>query len=129
MAEPIVFISHFKVKAGKLEGFKQAFQETIKLLEAEKPRTLLQLAYVNEIGTQLTIVHLFGDADSMDIHFQGADQRSNAAYEFIEPDGFEIYGSPSNQVVASMRGETAAAGVSLSVQPTHLGGFIRPMAG
>lgn len=129
MAEPIVFISHFKVKAGKLDGFRQAFQETIKLLGAEKPRTLAQIAYVNDSGTQLTIVHLFGDADAMDVHFQGADERSNAAYEFIEPDGFEIYGTPSNQVVASMRGEAAAAGVSLNIQPTHLGGFIRPLAG
>jgi len=129
MAEPIVFISHFKVKAGKLEGFKRAFQETIKLLEAEKPRTLAQIAYVNDSGTQLTIIHLFGDADAMDIHFQGAEQRSNAAYEFIEPDGFEIYGTPSNQVVTSMRGEAAVAGVSLNIQPTHLAGFIRPMVG
>jgi hypothetical protein len=129
MSEPIVFISHFKVKAGKLEGFRQAFREVVELLEAEKPRTLAQIAYLNDSGTELAIVHLFGNADSMDMHFEGAEQRSNTAYEFIEPDGFEIYGTPSSQVVASMRGEAATAGVSLSIQPTQLGGFIRPMAG
>lgn len=53
------------------------------------------LAYVSEDGTRVTIVHVFADADSMDLHVEGAEERTRTAYEFVEPRGFEIYGMPS----------------------------------
>ena len=46
-----------------------------------------------------------------------------AAYEFLEPDGWEIYGKPSDEVVESMRGAAAASGVTLKLQPEHVAGF------
>lgn len=119
MPEPIVFISHFKVKQGKLDGFKQYFREGASVLEAEKPRTVAFLAYLNEKGTEATIVHVFPDAESMDLHVQGADERSAGAYEFMEPAGFDIYGTPSDHVLGMMRE------ASLALQPQHLGGFLR----
>jgi hypothetical protein len=45
-------------------------------------------------------------------------------YEFVEPDGFEIFGNPSDQVLEATRQAAAGSGVSLSVQPGHLGGFL-----
>jgi hypothetical protein len=35
-------------------------------------------------------------ADSMDVHFQGADERTASALEFMEPEGWEIYGEDSD---------------------------------
>jgi quinol monooxygenase YgiN len=126
MTEPIVFISHFRVKEGKLDGFRRAFQAMTARLQADMPRTLLFLAFADESGTQLSIVHVFPDADAMDLHFAGAAERSRAAYEFIEPSGWEIYGAASAPAVEMMRGEAAASGVTLSVQLGQVGGFSRP---
>lgn len=128
MSEPIVFISHFKVKEGKLGGLKQRFREVTKQLDAEKPRTLVFLAYVDEDGTQVTFVHVFADAESMDLHVQGAEERTRVAYEFVEPEGFEIYGTPSDRVLEMMR-QAATSGAELIVQSEHLGGFIRLKSG
>ena len=46
MSEPIVFISHFKVKEGKLEGLKQHAKMMMELIKAEKPGTLAFLQYL-----------------------------------------------------------------------------------
>ena len=125
MSEPIVFISHFQVKEGKLDGLKQLSQEFAKRLEAEKPRTLVFLSYLNDSGSRMTVVHVFADADSMDLHVQGTEERVKVAYEYLEPEGFEIYGTPSNEVLEMMRQEATSAGVTLSVEPDHLAGFLR----
>jgi hypothetical protein len=39
MPGPIVFISHNTVKAGMLEGFRNAFGQVAQALDAEKPGT------------------------------------------------------------------------------------------
>jgi quinol monooxygenase YgiN len=125
MTEPVVFVSHFRVKDAKLNELKQQFREVLEMLEAEKVRTTAQLAYLDDNGTNLSIVHVFADADTMDIHFQGAEDRSKAAYEFMDPAGWEIYGVPSDAALEMMRQAATSAGVALSVQPEYLGGFLR----
>jgi hypothetical protein len=64
----------------------------------------------------------------MDVHFQGAAERSARAYEFVQPQRFEIYGTPSDQVLSTMRQE-AGPGVDLVVKPQPMGGFIRLKSG
>jgi quinol monooxygenase YgiN len=128
MSEPIVFISHNRVKEGKLDDFKQAYQKAAKLMEANKPGTIAFLAYVNEDGTEVSIVHVFPEADSMDLHMQGVAERVKETAEFLESDRLEIYGTPSDPVLAMMR-QVAGSGVALSVTSEHLGGFIRLKSG
>ncbi len=69
--------------------------------------------YLDDEGTEMTVVHCFPDADSMDLHFEGADERSAAAYEFLEPQGWEIYGKPNEAAIGMMRQAATAAGVDL----------------
>ena len=92
MSEPIVFISHFLIKDGGLDAYRHLQREVATALHAEKPRTLVYLTYAGEDGTRMTAIHVFADAESMDRHFEGAVERSAAAYEFLLPHGWEIYG-------------------------------------
>ena len=128
MSDPIVFISTHRIKEGKVADFKQLSREITPLIEAGKPQTVFFQAYLNEEGNEVTIVHVFPDADAMDLHFQGADERAAKAYEFIQPQRFEIYGAPSDQVLAAMRAATGP-GVDLLLKPQYLGGFIRLKSG
>ena len=95
------------------------------MLEAEKPRTTAQLAYLDDAGTKVSIVHVFTDADTMDLHFRGAEERSRAAYEFMDPAGWEIYGTPSDAAMQMMRQAATSAAVALTVHSKYLGGFLR----
>ena len=125
MAGPVFFISHFAIKEGKLGAFKDLAAEIVPQLEAARPRTVAFLFYTDEDASRLTIAHCFLDAEAMDAHFEGSDERSAASYEFIEPRGWEIYGQASDGALEGMRREAAEAGVSLTVLPDHLGGFLR----
>lgn len=128
MSEPIVFISTHRIKEGRLEEFKEFSRKMMPLIEEGKPNTVFFQPYLNEEGTELTIVHVFPDADAMNLHFEGADERSESAYEFIQPVRFEIYGPASDNVMATMRMQ-AGPGIGLTFKPENLAGFIRLQSG
>jgi hypothetical protein len=125
MSEPIVFISHHRIKPGKKEELTSLTRETWSAMEVEKPRTLMNLAYVNEEGTEVTFMHAFADADAMALHWEGADQRAERAYQYVEPIGFEIYGPAADQLVEGMRAEASASGATVTLSPGFVGGFLR----
>lgn len=128
MGEPIVFVSHLKVKEGKLEALKEFSREGIKDLEADKPRTVVQLFYLDEDGTEMSVVHIFPDAEAFELHMEGVEERVAAAYEFVESRAVEIYGTPSDRVLESMR-QVSTPGFSLTHYPEHLGGYLRLTTG
>jgi quinol monooxygenase YgiN len=123
--EPLFFISHFSVKPGHAEAFREMWADVVGTLETSKPATTAQVAYLSEDGSRLSIVHVFPDADALAAHFLGADERSRAVYEHIEPAGWEIYGRPHDEQLAGLRSEAVSAGVTLTVVPDAVGGFLR----
>ena len=124
MSEPIIFISHFKIKEGKLDGFKQLHQKVVEQIKADKPGTVVFLHYLNEEGTEYSVVHVFPDAEAMDRHTEGAGERAKAAFEFIEPTRREIYGTPSDQILAMLR-PPDGSGIKFNHMPQPIGGYIR----
>lgn len=125
MTEPIVFISHFHVKEGRLDDYRRLQAAIAEQLGGEKPRTLAYLTYLDEGGTRMTAIHLFADPEAMDIHFEGSDERSRRAYELLTPAGWEIYGRPSADVIDAMRVAATAADVPLIVNGEYVAGFLR----
>ena len=128
MSEPIVFISHLRIKAGKLDEFKQFAPQGAELIEASKPGTVAFLAYLNEDATEVSFVHLFPDGEAMERHMEGAAERAGAAYEFLEPASFEIYGKAPEAILEMMQ-RIAGSGVALRVEPQPLVGYIRLRSG
>jgi len=128
MSEPIVFISNQRIKEGKLDEYTQAYRQVAELTEANKPGTVAHLAYVNEDGTEMSIVHVFPDAESMELHMQGVDELAKKAFEFMEIVSFEIYGKPSDTVLETMK-KIVGSGVTLNIKPQPVGGYIRFKSG
>ena len=125
MSEPVFFISHFAIKEGALDELKRFSVAATDRLREQKPRTVLFLSYLDEQAGRISFLHAFPDADAMDEHFAGADERAAKAYEFIEPRGWELYGKPSEQAMEGMRQTAAKFGVPLVVEPEFNGGFLR----
>lgn len=121
MTGPIVFVSHATIREGKLEPLLQMSDETFKQLEAELPGTVFQYGYLDEARSEVHFVHVFPDADAMDAHFADAGERSRRAGEFIESRAFEIYGTPSQDVLSAIE----RSGVDVVVKPAVLGGYLR----
>jgi hypothetical protein len=124
MTDPIVFISINKVKEGQLEAFRKHYADSLPQIKAGKPGTLAQLAYENEDATEVTVVRFLPSAQALDQQLQGADERSKRTYEFIEPVGIEIFGTPNPATLEKMR-KIAGAGITVHVHPQFIGGFIR----
>jgi hypothetical protein len=124
-AGAITFISHFRVKPGHLEAFEPMWSSVSGALEASKPATLTFLGYLSSDRRTLTIVHVFPDADALAAHFEGAGDRAAAAYEHIEPAGWEIYGRPHDGNLAELQAASTHTGAPLALHPGALGGFLR----
>ena len=113
MSEPIVFVSHLKIKDSKLEAFKQASREIFEMMEASKPGALVHLGFVNEDGTKISFIYVYPIAEAMDDHMGGVEDRATKALEFLDTIGYEIYGAPSGQVMQKME-QFAGSGITLS---------------
>jgi len=125
LSGPIVFISHLRVKPGKLAEVRALNSRMVEQIDTDKPRTAAFLPYLSEDGTMMTVVHVFADAEAMDLHFAGADDRSDLAYELLEQDGWEIYGDPSAAALATLAAGAKATGAKLALSRQSLGGFLR----
>ncbi len=125
MAEPILFISRNKIIEGRGSEFRQHYLDSLPATEKNKTGTLIQLAYENDAGNEITIVRLFPDANMLDAQIQGADERSKKTYEFIQPISIEIFGTPNALTLDKMK-NIAGSGVPVVINPHYLGGFIRP---
>jgi hypothetical protein len=62
MPEPIVFISHFRVKGGQLDAIRDLARDVTENLRVEKPRTVLYLSFLDAAGGTLSFLHAFPDA-------------------------------------------------------------------
>ena len=125
MPDPVFFISHFRIKAGKLDAVRQLTRDGAHGLEAQKPRTVLFLSFLDEQGGVIHFLHAFPDAQSMDAHFEGSDERARAAYELVVPLGWEFYGPMSDAALETMRHAADSSGATLSVHPEFVAGYLR----
>jgi quinol monooxygenase YgiN len=128
MSEPIVFISTHRIREGKLDGFKKHIREGAESMRASKPLTVAFLAYLNQDGTEVSIVHVFRDAEAMDHHMKGVGERANRAAEFLEFQLLEVYGKPSDEVVQMMQ-KAPDSGVTFRLSPEYLSGYMRLKSG
>jgi quinol monooxygenase YgiN len=124
-AQPIVFISRFDMKPGHTAAMRALWDSVAPELEASRPATAAYLAYLDEAGDRLTIVHVFPDAAAFAAHAVGAGERSRAAFEHVVPAGWEVYGSAEAANLEELRSAAERFDVPLQVHPGALGGFLR----
>ena len=128
MSEPIIFISNQRIKEGKLDAYTQYYREVADMTEATKPGTVAHLAYASQDGTEASIVHIFPDAESMEVHMHGVGELARKGFESMEVVSFEIYGRAPDSVVEMMQ-QAGGGHIPLSVKPQQLGGYIRLKSG
>jgi biotin carboxylase len=126
MSGPFIFIATNRLKERKLEEERRRVPGLCDFIEANEPRLIAFNEYVNEDGTEVTVVQIHPDADSMEFHMNVVRERAERAYaETLDATTrIEVYGTPSEAVLEMLR-QQAGSGVSLTVRRRHLGGFTR----
>ena len=125
MSEPIVFISRSRLTPGRRADFVPAFQEVLADLEMTRPRTAVMAAYLDEAGTEISIVHVFSDGAGMADHFVGSEDRIASVAGVITLTGFEVYGPAPSTAIEQLGREAARGGFDLIVRSESIGGFVR----
>ena len=134
MSMPLIYISTWKIKKGKLETLKRISQELVDLFMEREQQIVAFNTFINEEGTEMTSIQIHPDADSMDSHMKVLGQAfaevegMGEVMELIEPISIEIYGTPSVSLLESDR-QLVESGVPRNIKPILIAGFTRSSAG
>jgi hypothetical protein len=124
MAEQLIFIGTYTIKEGKLEDFKQYSEELCKFVEANEPRLIHFALYINEDGTEVSVVQVHPDEASMTSHMQVVSEHLVHACEFLDTTkSVQVYGTPSDSLVEQLK-QASEPGTPLVVK-SELAGFFR----
>ncbi len=126
MSGPFIFIATNRLKPRKLDDERARVPGLVEFIEANEPQLLAFNEYADDEGTEVAVVQVHPDADSMAFHMEVVAERAATAYaETVEATtNIQVFGTPSNAVLDMLRRQ-AGAGVPLRVMPVHLGGFVR----
>ena len=126
MTGPFIFIATNRLKQGKLNSEQKRLPDLIDFIQANEPRLIAFNEYANEEGTEVAVVQVHPDADSMVFHMELIAERAASAYaDTIDATtNIQVFGTPGD-TVADMLRRQAGAGVPLSIKPHFLGGFTR----
>jgi hypothetical protein len=131
MSEPFIFIGTHRLKEGKLDAFKTGCIGLAEFVETNEPRLIAFNFYSNENGTEVSVVQVHPDADSMLFHMQLLRQHITTAFEeegsLDVTTSVQVYGTPTEAVLEMIR-QLSQEGVPLIVKPHGLGGFTRSAA-
>lgn len=122
MSEPFIFINTYRMKPGKEEAYRQAFQRVADKVKAGEPKMLYFAEHVSEDGSEAATVQVHADADNMAFHMQLINDQIRAAGEYLDWSSMSIriYGSPGDALLEQMR-QLAGSGVSVTVSPPVVG--------
>ena len=123
---PLIFVATNRLKPGQLDAERRRVPGLVDFVEHNEPQLIAFNEYVNDNGTEVTVVQVHPDAASMQNHLGTIGERAAQAYaETLDATvAIQIYGPVDPQMLATMREQTGE-GVSLTVATEHLGGFTR----
>ena len=97
----------------------------VQLVREREPQLLAFNFFLNEDETEVSVVQVHPDADSMLTHMQVAKEHITEATEtLLSTKDTQIYGA-TNEAVVGMISQLTQAGVPMTVKPVHLDGFTR----
>lgn len=126
VAEPIIYMDRSEVRAGKLPELKAAIAELAGFIEANEPRVLSYNVYFSDDGTRMTVIHVHPDVTSLEVHMKVAGPKFPAFAGFIRLQVIEIFGNPSETVLAQLAQKAQVLGTGVVLVHDRHAGFTRP---
>ena len=134
MAQPVIYVSTWRIMEGKFQEYQRFYAELLKVVEENEPRLIAVHLFANEDGTEITVIHLHPDTAAVDDHMQVLAEKMGLladdlteALRFLEPVRIEVYGTPGDRAM-EMDKPLMEAGVPFTFKPRHVGGFTRSSA-
>ncbi len=128
MAAPLIFITTYPIRDGKLPDLRRFLRELFEILEVNLPRALAVNAYISGNRSELAVVQVHQDAASLKEHWKVVHQHTGRDLEqFVgAPTSTQVYGDPGDLTLGKTRHSAdSGSGSAMSVTPVHIGGFTR----
>jgi hypothetical protein len=127
----VVYLSTWRIKDGKFPEYRRFYAELLKRISGPDRDVVAFYAFGNADGTEITNVHVFPDAPTLDRHMAVIREQMrlipgdlSAVPEFMEPLGVQVYGTPGGAAAAMDQG-MKDSGVPFVGKERFLGGFSR----
>jgi hypothetical protein len=129
MDEPVVYLSTWRIRNGKFHEYRRFYAELLKRISGPDRDVVAFYAFGNGDDTEITNVHVFPDAPTLDRHMAVIREQMGlipgdltAVPQFMEPLGVQVYGTPGGEAAAMDRG-MKDSGVPFVGKEHYLGGF------
>src|ERR1700719_4152954 len=102
---PFIFIATNRLRPGKLEDERERVRELSDFIAANEPRLLAFNEYADESGSEVGVVQVHPDAQSMQFHMNLIRERAASAYgETIEATtAVQVFGMPHDPILQMLR--------------------------
>jgi hypothetical protein len=123
---PFIFIATNRLKPGKIDEERERVRTLSEFISSNEPQLLAFNEYADEGGTEVGVVQVHPDAQSMRFHMDLIRERAASAYaETLEATtAVQVFGTPDDAILEMLR-QQAGAGVQITIKPYHLAGFTR----
>lgn len=118
LSAAIIYVGTHAIGEGKVDIAREAASQMVEFLEANHPRMAHFEIGVDEDASEMTVIQVHPDEESLNTHLELAKDKIAQAYEFLEgTNGIDIYGDPSESLVTKVQQMAMGAPVRFK-QPT-----------
>jgi hypothetical protein len=110
MSEAILYVDSSEVREGALDDLKMAIKELVDFVDANEPQILAYNIYLSDEGTQMTVVHMHRDSESLEYHLEVAGPVFGRFAELITLSSIVIHGRPSEKALRQLQEKARSLG-------------------
>lgn len=109
------------IREGTLEEVKAAMNEVVELIKAKEPKIIFYNAYVNEGGTQLTVLQAHHDSESVEFHIEVTEPAFTKMAKSFTLSSLDIYGTPSQSLLDKLQRTAFTTVVAVAMHELNAG--------
>jgi autoinducer 2-degrading protein len=102
--DEVAWLFELEIQPGRREELEALIPEMLESTEASEPGSRAYQFFINDEGTTMLAYERYVDSDAALAHMAGFGEKFAARFmELVKPGGFTVLGSPSDQLMETLR--------------------------
>lgn len=124
MSTALIYVGTHAIANGKLDIAREAARQMVGFLETNHPRMAHFEIGIDDDASEMTVIQVHPDEESLNTHLELAKDKIAQAYEFLDgTTRIDIYGSPSDAMVDKIQNMAMGAPVRFNVPVARFSRF------
>lgn len=99
---PIIILDTSRVRLGRIEDVRRAFEELTRFVEANEPRTLIYNVYLDSERSLVTVLQVHPDSASAEFHMDVGASEFRKFVELLDLEAIHVYGDASSELLSRL---------------------------